>query len=311
MKAVYLKELGPPEALKIGILPDPTANSGEVVINIHAASINGADWKVRTGKIPLIKSFPHILGRDFSGTICEVGPNVTEFQVGDDVFGVCDVGQEGTYCEKIAMKASLCAQKPADVSHANICSLALIGLTSIFSIEDSLNLKSGERILIQGGAGGCGGFAIQLAKYLGAHVITTTSTKNISYVQGLGADEVIDYTKQNFQEAVKECDAVFDTVGGDVALRSFHVLKPGGRAAFIASGKVAPSSPSNDYESIRPNVLRDRSHLERIVELLNAKAISVPNIQLFSLEQAVEANRISESRHFKGKLVFQIRDNEK
>jgi len=104
---------------------------------------------------------------------------------------------------------------------------------------------------------------------------------------------------------------VFDTVGGDVALRSFHVLKPGGRAAFIASGKVAPSSPSNDYESIRPNVLRDRSHLERIVELLNAKAISVPNIQLFSLEQAVEANRISESRHFKGKLVFQIRDNEK
>jgi NADPH:quinone reductase-like Zn-dependent oxidoreductase len=273
--------------------------------------VNGADWKVRTGKSqPAIRKFPHILGRDFSGTVSEVGPDVADFEVGDEVFGVCDVGLEGTYCEKIAMKASLCARKPSSVSHTSICALALIGLTTVVAL-DTLKLQKGERILIQGGAGGCGGVAIQLAKHLGAHVITTTSTKNIPYVQGLGADEIIDYTKQDFRTAVSDCDAVFDTVGGDVALGAFQVLKKGGRAAFIASGKTAPESPSSDYTSLRPNVLRDRQRLERIVHLLDAKAITVPCTRLFPLEQAVEAHKISESRHFQGKLVFQVREDKK
>ena len=310
MKAVYFEELGPPEVLKLGELPDPKTGPDEIVIDIHVASINGADWKVRTGKIKLPNfSFPHVLGRDFSGTVSEVGSNINDFQVGDEVFGVCDVGQEGTYCEKIAIKASLCAKKPASVSHIDICSMALIGLTTLVSLEESLQLQKGERILIQGGAGGVGGVAIQLAKYIGAHVITTTSTKNIPYVQGLGADEIIDYTKQDFKTCVSNCDAVFETVGGEVATGSFQVLKKGGRAAFIASGKVAPESPSPDYKSLRPNVLRDRKHLERVVELLDAKAFSPPCRKTFTLEQAVEAHKISESRHFQGKLLFVIKED--
>ena len=235
------------------------------------------------------------------------GANVEDFRIGDEVFGVCDVGQEGTYCEKIAMKASLCARKPANVSHTDICALALIGLTCVTALEETLKLQKGESILIQGGAGGCGGVAIGLAKHLGAaRVITTTSTKNIPYVQSLGADVVIDYTKQDFKIEVSDCDAVFDTVGGEVASGCFQVLKPGGRAAFIASGKTSPEPPSSAYISLRPNVTRDRQHLERIVDLLVAKAISVPCTRLFSLEEAVEAHKISESRHFQGKLVFQV-----
>jgi len=303
---MYLENIGPPEALKMGELPDPIAKSGEIVIDIHAASVNGADWKVRTGKIPLIKTFPHVLGRDFSGIVSGIGADVNDFQIGDEVFGVCDVGQEGTYCERIAMKANLCARKPQDVSHTTACALALAGLTAIVSLEESLKVQNGEKILIQGGAGGVGSFAIQLAKYLGAYVIATTSAKNVSYVKELGADEVIDYTKQDFREVVRDCDAVFETVGGEVATRSFDVLKTGGRAAFIASGKTAPVSPSSDYTSLRPNVLRTRGSLERILQLWQAKIISPPFVTLFPLEQAVEAQKISESQRLKGKLVLQI-----
>lgn len=312
MRAVYLEELGPPEVLTLGELPDPTAGPGEIVVDIYAASINGADWKVRRGNAKgllagALDTFPYVLGRDFSGRVRSLGENVTDFQVGEEVFGVCNVGQEGTYCEQIAMKADLCAKKPSDISHVDICALALISITAVVALEETLKLQTGERLLIQGGAGGVGGVAIQLAKYLGAHVLTTTSTKNVEYVKGLGVDEIIDYTQEDFRTAVSNCDAVFDTVGGDTALGCFDVLKSGGRAAFIASGKTAPEPPSSDFASLRPNVTRDRKYLERIVELLQAKAISVPCIQIFSLEQAAEAHRLSESRHFRGKLVFQVR----
>ena len=162
-------------------------------------------------------------------------------------------------------------------------------------------------VLIHGGAGGVAGFAIQLAKHIGARVITTASAKNHDYIRGLGADEIIDYNAQDFTETVSDCDAVFDTVGGDVTQRSFAVLKPGGRAAFIASGSTAPDSPRDDVRSLRPRVGRDRPHLERIVELVAAGAVSAPEITTFPLSQAEAAQRLSESRHLRGKLVFEVR----
>jgi NADPH:quinone reductase-like Zn-dependent oxidoreductase len=170
-----------------------------------------------------------------------------------------------------------------------------------------LKLKPGETILIQGGAGGVAGFAIQLAKHIGARVITTASAPNHDYVRGLGADEIIDYNVVDFAQAVRNCDAVFDTVGGEVAQRSFAVLKPGGRAAFIASGAQAPKPTRDDVVSLRPPVGRARRPLERIVELFEAGAIRVPEIKLYRLSQAADAHRLSESRHFRGKLVFQVR----
>lgn len=304
MKAAYFEEHGGPEVLKYGDLPDPVAGADEVVVDIHAASINGADWKVRAGHYKQVPYFPYVLGRDFSGVISAVGEGVDDLVVGDAVFGVCDVGQEGTYCEKIAMKAALVAKKPDSISHVDMAALALIGLTAVISVEDTLHLKEGEKIFIQGGAGGVAGFAIQLAKHIGAKVITTTSAGNIEYVRGLGADEIIDYNAQDFTEVVSECDAVFDTVGGDVAMRTFAVLKPGGRAAFIASGGTAPVPPRDDVESLRPNVGRDRPHLERVVALIEAGAVTAPEITQYPLSEVVAAQRVSESRHLRGKLVF-------
>lgn len=309
MKAVFFEQFGAPEVLKFGDLPDPVAAPGEVIVDIAAATVNAADWKFRAGQYPSkgeVK-FPLIPGRDFSGVIGALGSGVDDLAVGDQVFGVLDAGREGTYCEKIAIRAAIVAKKPASVSHVDAAALALTGLTAVSAVEETLQLKRGETILVQGGAGGVAGFAIQFAKYLGARVITTTSAANIDYVRGLGADQAIDYNAQDFTKVVGGCDAVFDTVGGDVAERSFLVLKPGGRAAFIASGPQAPKPPRSDVISLRPPVGRSRKAMERIAQLIEAGAIRPPETRLYRLAQAVEAHRLSQSRHFRGKLVLQVR----
>jgi NADPH:quinone reductase-like Zn-dependent oxidoreductase len=307
MKAAYIERHGGPEVLKYGDMPEPVAKPGEVVVDIVAASVNGADWKVREGKSGQLAHFPYILGRDFSGVVSAVGDGVTELRVGDEVFAVCDVGQEGAYAEKIAIKASIVAKKPASLSHVDAAALALAGLTAICTVEDTLKLKAGETILIQGGAGGVAAFAIQLSKHLGARVITTASAVNHDYLRTIGADEIIDYNAVDFTKVVKNCDAVFDTVGGDVAQRSFAVLKPGGRAAFIASGPQAPKPERSDVVAFRPHVGRDRPHLERIAELVANGAVRPPEVTRYKLSDAVAAHKVSQSRHFRGKLVFLVR----
>src|SRR6201994_310725 len=278
MKAAYIERHGGPDVLKYGDMPDPVAGPGQVVVDIVAASVNGADWKVRDGKSGQLSRFPYILGRDFSGVVSAVGAGVTDLRVVDEVFAVCDTGQEGAYAEKIAIKASIVAKKPAGLSHVDAAALALAGLTAICTVEDTLHLKAGETILIQGGAGGVAAFAIQLAKHLGAHVITTASAANHDYLRAIGADEIVDYNAVDFTKAARNCDAVFDTVGGDVAQRSFAVLKPGGRAAFIASGAQAPKPDRTDVVALRPSVGRDRPHLERIVALVAAGAGRPPEV---------------------------------
>jgi len=307
MKAVFIEQYGGPDVLKYGDWPDPVPAPGEVVIDVVAASVNGADWKVREGKSGQLSRFPYILGRDFSGVVSAAGAGVTDLRVGDEVFAVCDVGQEGAYAEKIAIKAPIVAKKPGQLSHVDAAALALAGLTAICTVEDTLKLKAGETILIQGGAGGVASFAIQLAKHLGARVITTASAPNHDYLRKIGADEIIDYNAMDFTRVVKDCDAVFDTVGGDVAQRSFSVLKPGGRAAFIASGPQAPKPDRGDVVALRPNVGRDRPHLERIVALVAQGAVRPPEVTRYRLSEAVAAHRLSESRHFRGKLIFLVR----
>jgi len=308
MKAAYIEKFGGPEVLQYGDLPDPMAGPGEVVVDVHAATVNAADWKFRAGEYGRHANvkFPQVPGRDFSGVVSAVGAGA-DLKVGDAVFGVLAAGKEGTYCEKIAIAANLVAKKPDSLSHINAAALALAGLTAINSLEDTLHLKRGEKILIQGGAGGVAGFAIQFAKHLGATVVTTTSAGNMAYVKSLGADEVIDYNAQNFTRTVAGCDAVFETVGGDVAKQSYAVLKPGGRAAFIASGAEAPKPDRTDVTGLRPPVPRSRKAMERIAEFWTAGAIKPPEVKLYKLAQAAEAHRMSQGRHFRGKLVFQVR----
>ena len=307
MKAAYIEQFGGPEVVKYGDLPDPSAGPGQIVVDASAASVNGADWKVRSNHYGKAAPFPLILGRDFSGVVSALGAGVTDFCVGDEVFGVLETGREGAYAERIAIAAAIVAKKPPAMSHVDAAALALTGLTALCSIEDSLKLKSGETILIQGGAGGVASFAIQLAKHIGARVITTASAANLSYLRDIGADQVIDYNTTDFTKAVSNCDAVFDTVGGDVATRSFAVLKPGGRAAFIASGAQAPKPERTDVTALRPPVGRARAPLERIAHLFEIGAVRAPDVKLYRLADAAEAHRVSEGRHFRGKLVFQVR----
>ncbi|MDP2409408.1 MAG: NADP-dependent oxidoreductase [Pseudolabrys sp.] len=306
MKAILLNGHGGTELMTYGEAPDPVAGAGEVVVDIHAASINGADPKVRRGNgIYKLTKFPHILGRDFSGVVSEVGPGVTDLKVGDAVFGVLAQGVEGTYAEKVAVKADLVALKPASLSHAEAAALGLISITAIAGIETSAQLRAGQTILIQGAAGGVAGFAVQLAKHLGATVIATASAGNHDYVRSLGADKVIDYNTEDFTAIGPICDVVYDTVGGaDVRARSYKVLKPGGKLVWISPGE-GPQRP--DVETIKPDAKRGRAPLERMKELLAAGAIKPPTIVRYKLADAAEAHRVSEGRHLQGKLVLAVR----
>ena len=308
MKAMLLMGHGGPEMMKYGEAPDPKAGPGEVVVDIHAASVNGADPKVRRGKGRYkLDKFPHIMGRDFSGVVSAVGAGVTDFKVGDAVFGVTDVGIEGTYAEKIATKAAIVAKKPATLSHAEAAALGLISLTALISIEDTLQLKKGQTILIQGGAGGVAGFAVQLAKHIGATVFSTASAGNVAYVRSLGADRVIDYNKEDFAKIGPVCDAVFDTVGGNVRARCYSVLKPGGKLAWIAPAPEGFEPNRKDVETLRPNVIRGRVFLERMLALLAAGAVRPPAIHRYNLADAAQAHKVSEGRHLQGKLVLEMR----
>jgi NADPH:quinone reductase-like Zn-dependent oxidoreductase len=207
----------------------------------------------------------------------------------------------------LPVRADKSTRKSDRLSHLQAAAMALTGITAIWAIEDTAQLQPGETILIQGGAGGVAGFAIQLAKYLGATVVTTTSAANVDYVRGLGADRVVDYNADDFAKIFSDCDVVFDTVGGDVQARSYSVLKPGGRLVWVAPAHDGFRQPRSDVTVLRPAVSRDRAHLERIVALLDAGAVSPPPIARYDLADAAEAHRVSEARHLRGKLVLAVR----
>jgi NADPH:quinone reductase-like Zn-dependent oxidoreductase len=306
VKAVFFRRYGGPEVLEYGELADPVPAAGEVLVDIHAASVNAADWKMRSGQYPAKVPFPHVPGRDFSGVVAALGEGARDFKVGDAVFGVCEVPREGAYAERIAIRQAILAARPGKLSHVQVAAVALAGLTALASLEDALKLKAGETILIQGGAGGVAGFAIPLAKHIGARVITTASAANHDYVRALGADEVIDYRSQDFTRLVSGCDAVFDTVGGDVTTKSFAVLRPGGRLASVAAGGAAPASPRADVTSLRPKVDRDRARLERLASLVAQGIVPLPAIVEYPLAEAAAAHRVSEARHLRGKLVLRV-----
>jgi NADPH:quinone reductase-like Zn-dependent oxidoreductase len=304
MKAAFFRRFGGPEVLEYGEQPDPAPRAGEVLVEIHAASVNAADWKMRLGQYGAAVAFPHVPGRDFSGVVVS---SAGFFKPGDAVYGVCEVPREGAYAEKIAIREAIVARKPERLTHVQTAAIALAGLTAVVSLEETLLLKRGETILIQGGAGGVAGFAIALAKHIGARVITTASAANHDYVRKLGADEIIDYRTQDFTKLVKDADAVFDTVGGDVTARSFAVLKSGGRLASVAVGGAAPASPRPDVQSLRPKVDRDRRRLDRVAQLVAQGVVPLPEIVEYPLAKAAEAQSVSEARHLRGKLVLRVR----
>jgi NADPH:quinone reductase-like Zn-dependent oxidoreductase len=308
MKAVVYTEYGGPEVLHVRDVAIPTPAAAQILVDVVAASVNAVDCTVRRGAGPYQATFPHIPGRDFSGVVRSLAAGVGEFKVGDEVFGVLDLGVEGTYAEVVATSASLVARKPSWLSHPEATAVALTGLTAIHAIENTAKLLPGEAILIHGGAGGVAGFAIQLARSVGATVTTTASAENQNYVRELGAGVAIDYNNEDFSKSSDRYDVVFDTVGGSVLVRSYSVLKSGGRLVWIAPGPDDVDPPRSDVEVKRPIVLRSREYLERIISLLQIGAVVPPPIQRFKMHDVARAHAVSESRHLRGKLVIDVRE---
>lgn len=305
MLVAEINAFGGPEVLKIVERTAPGAGPGEIIVDIHATSVNAADWKTRRCGSAKRVALPHVLGRDFSGVVSACGSNV-RFKSGDAVFGVCLVAQEGAYAEKIVISEDYVTKLPTGLSHIEAASIALAGLTAHASLIDCLKVEAGEKVLIQGGAGGVGSMAIQIAHYAGAHVGVTGRLENHEYLRTLGADETIDYRTQKVAQAFGGCDAVFDCVGPTTLETTFAALKPGGRAAFIGMGRTPPTPPRTDIISMIPDAYRSRERMERLAELAQSGEIRPPFITRMPFADVAKAHALSEAGHVRGKIVLEI-----
>ena len=239
MKAYLVNKYKHP--IEAGEAPEPTVGDHDVLIEIHAAGVNLLDAKIRDGDFKLILPYkaPFTLGHDLAGVVSRVGSAVTRFAVGDEVYARPRDGRIGTFAERIAVHEDDLAIKPARLSMAEAASVPLVALTAWQALVEKANLQRGQKVLIHAGSGGVGTYAIQLAKHLGATVATTTGTSNVEWVRDLGADVVIDYRTQDFEEVIEDYDVVLDSQGGDTLAKSLRVLKPGG----IAIGIAGPPDP--------------------------------------------------------------------
>lgn len=307
MRAVVIMAYGGLDVLRVAEMPDPIPGADEVLVDVMAASINGADVKLRSGALKYDDMrFPHIMGRDFAGVVRHAPPG-SGLEPGQQVFGVCERGTDSGQAEQIALSASIVAPMPPGVDYAAAAAVALTGITAIYALEDTAGVSPGQRVLVQGGAGGVGSFGVQLAKHLGAEVATTASLANHDYVRSLGADEVIDYRSEDITQRGRAFDVVFDTVGGEVQRQSAAVVAPGGTLVYCAAGPEAASPSRDDITLVRPTVGRDRVHLDRISQLVESGSVRPPNLERFPMERVADAHRLSEGRHLRGKLVLDIR----
>jgi len=236
MKAFIVERYGDARAVRAGEMPDPDVGEDDVLVQIHAASVNPLDLKTRDGVYKAILPYrvPFVLGNDLAGVVVGVGAGVTRFTVGDEVYARPDKNRIGTFAELIAIHQDDLATKPTTLTMEEAASIPLVGLTAWQALVERANLQAGQKVLIHAGSGGVGTIAIQLAKQLGASVATTTSTANIDLVKGLGADVVVDYKKQAFETVLHDYDVVLDTLGGETLDKSLQVLKPGGKLISIA-----------------------------------------------------------------------------
>jgi NADPH:quinone reductase-like Zn-dependent oxidoreductase len=306
MKAVWIEEYGGPEVMKFGERPEPTLGTKDVLVAVKAASVNPIDWKMRQGMLRanFALPMPYILGRDLSGVVTAVGAEVTGFKTGDEVYGLADAQRGGTFAERVAMDAGLLAPKPRSVSHLEAASLALAGATALTAIETA-EMGDGERVLIHAGAGGVGGFAVQLARHHDAWIAATCSAANRDYVTGLGADLAIDYKSEDFAALLKEMDLVFDTMGGEIHSRSFAVLKPAGRMVFISAAPI-PEGPAPVQQVLRANVRGSRELFERITELVDGGAVRPQVTKVLPLKDAAQGLEMSKAGGTRGKIVIEI-----
>lgn len=312
MKTAQFSGYGGPEVIEINEVPKPTPAKNQVLIEVHAATINPFDYKLRRGymKDAMPLQLPLTLGGNLSGVVVEVGTEVTNFKIGDEVFGQSYAfgGGSGAIAQYAVSDAENIALKPKSINHIEAGSLPLVGVSAIQAMEQHINLQKGEKILIHGGAGGIGSMAIQLAKHKGAYVATTASGEDMEFVKNLGADEVIDYKKQAFEEILKDMTAVFDTVGGETTDKSFKVLKKGGVLVSMLGEPSKDLAAEYEVKVIGQNTQTNSKNLSRLAELVDQGVIKPQVDKVFPLDQIREAFEYVETGHPRGKVVISIKD---
>jgi NADPH:quinone reductase-like Zn-dependent oxidoreductase len=309
MKAVRVHRFGPPEVISLDNLPKPEPGMGEVVVRVKAAGVGPWDALIRSGKSVLPQLLPLILGSDLSGEVDSVGAGVDELQVGDEVFGVTNERFTGAYAEYAVAKAAMLAPKPKSLNHTHAASVPVVAVTAWQMAFDFAQLSSGQSVLVHGGAGNVGGYAVQLAKRAGAVVIATASVENDSYVRRLGADGVIDYRVRRFEERVKEIDAVLDTVGGETLDRSYGVLKRGG---IVVSSVAQPSKEKAEQYGVRAVFFLVQVTTERLTmigEMIDAGALQSEVGEVLWLDEARLGHEMLDGApHRRGKIVIKVAD---
>ena len=310
MKAVRVHNYGGPEVLRFEDAPRPTPGSGELLIRVHAAAVNPADWKARAGYlkdyIPL--PLPFIPGWDVSGVVETVGSGVTKFKKGDEVYARPDVARNGNgaYAEYTVVKETETAFKPKSIDHIQAAAIPVVALTAWQALFDTAALNAGQKILIHGAAGGVGSFAVQLAKWKGAHVIGTASARNQAFLRELGVDEPIDYEKTRFEEVVHDVDVVLDTIGGDIQKRSWKVLKKGGILVSIVAPPSAEEAAKNGVRSASISAQPSASQLAEIAKLVDSGQLKPIVETVLPLSEARHAHELSQRGHARGKIVLKV-----
>jgi len=309
MKSVVIHSYGSREVLVPEDMHVPEIADDEVLIRVHAAGINPVDWKVRAGylKEMLPYEFPLILGWDVSGTVAKAGSKVTRLSVGDEVYALADISRNGAYAEFIAVKADSVALKPESLDHIHAASVPLAGLTAWQAMFGSADLAEGQKILIHAAAGGVGSFAVQLAKWKGAHVLGTASARNREFLLGLGADEVIDYTKTPFEEVAVDVDVVLDAMGGEIRERSWKTLKSGGILVSIVGPPDEEKAAELGVGCAGVFVKPDAQQLADIAKLIDNGHVKPVVTQVLSLAEVAKAHELSETEHVRGKIVLEIK----
>ncbi|MEW5980164.1 MAG: NADP-dependent oxidoreductase [Acidobacteriota bacterium] len=308
MKAVRIHEYGGPEVLRYEEIPRPSPGPGELLIRVHAAGVNPADWKIRQGyaKEFLKHSLPLILGWDVSGVVEAVGLEVTGWKEGAEVYSFPDILRDGAYAEYIVVRASAVALKPRCVDHVQAAAIPLAALTAWQALFDAGGLVADQKVLIHGAAGGVGSFAVQLAKWKGGHVIGTASARNQVFLRGLGADEAIDYGAVRFEDVVRGVDVVFDTVGGGTLKRSWRVLKKGGILVSIAG---QPSGEEAARAGVREAFVfcqRNAAQLAELAKLVDTGRLRPIVETVLPLAEARRAQELSQTGHTRGKIVLRV-----
>ena len=307
MRAVQLVGHGEPENLKVADMPVPTAAAGEVLIRISAASVNPVDWKMRMSESRPMK-FPVVQGADASGTVVALGAGVEGFKCGDAVVAFLDEAPQGGYAEYVTAVVSSIALKPADLTFREAAAYPLVAVTAWQMIELA-GIAKGERVLVQGGAGGVGGMAVQIAKARGAYVIATASARNQEYLKSIGADEAIDYAATAFEDVVHDLDVVLDTVGGETLKRSPAVLKKGGRLITVTGRPPADVCKSSGIRCATAEASNEGNALAHVSDLARKGQLRVNVEATFPLEKAGEAQELNRAGHTRGKIVLDVRDD--